>query len=446
MNDCRLILGDCLNVLPTLEPGSVDAVVTDPPYGLEFMGKEWDRLDSGLPQEAVWKGRREQGGSSVGDDDSQPSRRSHVSYGVKQHGFERCKKCGKRSFSGSPCECPEPEWVTEYSQAAPSAAIRMQRWHEEWARTVYPALRPGGYLLSFGGTRTWHRLACALEDAGFEMRDTLCWLYGTGFPKGKGCLKPAFEPVLLCRKPGPKVLPLNIDRCRVEATAADPNVRVTSSRRTKPNGAVGSCLGFKPVEDAGTGSEWATAGRWPANVVHDGGEEVTEAFAEKDHRDGTADNRRGGNGQGYMKGWNGMEEPGATYGDTGTAARFFYCAKASRAEREAGLNELPEVEAGIGDERPSGQSMQRLDGRETRRVRNTHPTVKPLALMRWLVRLVTPEGGLCLDPFLGSGTTALAALAEGCRFVGVEREAEYLTIAEKRLAAARVSLPLFAEA
>ena len=180
----RILRGDCIEQMATLDPDSIDAIVCDPPYGLEFMGKEWDRLDSGLPQENVWKGRRGKGGSNIGTDDTKPASRHHVALGAgKQHGFPRCQKCGKRQFSGSPCECPDPEFVLEYRQEAPSSSIRMQRWHEAWAREAYRILKPGGHLLAFGGTRTYHRLACAVEDAGFEIRDSLIWLYGSGFPK-----------------------------------------------------------------------------------------------------------------------------------------------------------------------------------------------------------------------------------------------------------------------
>ncbi len=366
MNDCRLILGDCLDVLPTLEPGSVGAVVTDPPYAL-----------------------------------TEPnSARSSYAARMAEGRTDQDKTLRRGGFMGKKWDGVLPP---------------VQVWEE-----CLCVLRPGGYLLSFGGTRTWHRLACALEDAGFEMRDTLCWLYGTGFPKGKGCLKPAWEPVLLCRKPGPKVLPLpGLDGCRVGYQGDDDMASATP--QGKCTGKSGALAG--KVEHDGERSEFERpqlVGRWPANVVHDGGEEVTEAFAEQSAamKMHVAGNKKAsactvGSEQVYAGGWQTQVKNPDYYGDTGTAARFFYTAKASRAERGEG---------------------------------NTHPTVKPLALMRWLVRLVTPEGGLCLDPFLGSGTTALAAIAEGCRFVGVEREPDYLAIAERRLAAARASLPLFAEA
>ena len=182
MSTWQVIGADCVEAMRAMPEASVDAVVCDPPYGLEFMGKDWDRLDAGLPQEERWKGRRT-GSASIGDDDSKPASRHHVALGMKRHGFKRCTTCGKRAFSGSPCECDEPEWMIEYADGPPTSAIAMQRWHEAWAREALRVLKPGGHLLAFGGTRTSHRLACAIEDAGFEIRDSIAWLYGSGFPK-----------------------------------------------------------------------------------------------------------------------------------------------------------------------------------------------------------------------------------------------------------------------
>lgn len=301
----RVVHGDCTELLPMMPEGCVDAVVTDPPYGLVE--------------------------PRSGASDFRP--RTDSQKAARRGGF-----MGKK-------------WDAE----VPGAAV--------WA-AVLRVLRPGGYMLCMGGSRTYHRLACAVEDAGFEVRDCLMWLYGTGFPKGKSCLKPAYEPILLCRKPGRQVLPLGIEACRV------------------------GC------------------GRWPANVCHDGSDEIMDAFAEQSKAMGV----HGAGHSGYRKA-RGKYRPSSyhitgaelfRYGDGGTAARFFYCAKASKAERDG----------------------------------NPHPTVKPLALMRWLVRLVAEPGGLVLDPFAGSGSTGVACVQEGRRFVGIEREAEYLAIAERRLAEA----------
>lgn len=268
-----------------------------------------------------------------------------------------------------------------------------------WA-AVLRVLRPGGYMLAMGGTRTYHRLAVAVEDAGFEIRDCLMWMYGTGFPKGQGCLKPAWEPILLARKPGKKVLPLGIDACRV------------------PTDEVGKPREYEPREDrenwritGGTNGSGATSplGRYPANVLHDGSDEVLEAFAGfGENTSGKAvagGHKRGAGTTGPIYGGGkglflAAGDADTLYGDTGTAARFFYCAKASKADRGAG---------------------------------NTHPTVKPLALMRWMVRLVTPSGGVVLDPFAGSGTTLLACRSQGFRCVGVEKNPKYVDIIKTRL-------------
>jgi len=347
----EVIHGDCLTLMAEMEAGSVDAVVTDPPYGLAFMGKHWDH---GIPGVDFW---------------------------------------------------------TE----------------------ALDVMKPSAYLLAFGGTRTWHRLACAIEDAGFEIRDTLMWLYSTGFPKGRACLKPAWEPIILARKPGP-MRELGIEECRV-------GVRDESKMYVQP----------RPTTDAG-GASWSkgehvpfhygdSGGRWPANLVLD-----EEAAAMLDgqtaglrggvsvnrNRDAAAD--KPASVYGTFK----CDTADVTYGDSGGASRFFYCAKASRAERNKGLEGMPERYTA----RDNGYSDKLSDTKLPRA--NHHPTVKPLSLMRWLVRLVAREGDLVLDPFTGSGTTGVACVEEGREFVGIEREAEYVEIARRRIdaAAAQTRLPV----
>ena len=285
--------GDCLEVLSTLPDNSVDAVITDPPYGLSFMGKKWDY---DVPSQEIW------------------------------------------------AEC-----------------LRV--------------LKPGGHLLSFAGTRTQHRMAVRIEDAGFEIRDMIAWIYGSGFPKslnlknewqGWGtALKPALEPITVARKPlvstvAENVLAhgtgaLNIDATRVGTEQIE-------AGRAGREDCVGYSGGLKGQESGGV-----NIGRWPANLIHDGGDEVVGLFP--------ADKQ-------------------------GSAARFFYCAKASKSDRGDG---------------------------------NVHPTVKPTDLMRYLCRLVTPPGGVVLDPFMGSGSTGKAAKLEGFSFIGIEREAEYHAIAAARI-------------
>lgn len=378
--------GDCLDVLAALPDCSVDAAVTDPPYGLEFMGKEWD---------------------------------TH----------------------------PDPE--------------AFQRWCQQWSAGCLRVLRPGGHMLAFGGTRTWHRLACAVEDAGFDIRDSIAWLYGSGFPKSldvskaidkaagaereiiglrryadgtKGhfadaavygavvdgaakvdtaptteaaqrwqgwgtALKPAHEPIVVARKPLIGTVAhnvtehgtgaLNIDACRIGT-----ETRINPAAANKPGGA---SLNLSVVGMSADALPTIASGRWPANVAFD--ELQAEAL---DRMSGVGVSRIGKpRGAASGDGW-GMTATGAEYADSGGASRFFYVAKAPRSERPT------------------------VDGA-------AHPTVKPLTLMRWLVRLVTPPGGTVLEPFAGSGTTVEAAVLEGFRCVAIEREADYLPLIVARL-------------
>jgi DNA modification methylase len=334
--------------MPTLAEASIDAVVTDPPYGLSFMGKHWDH---GVPGVAFW-----------------------------------------------------------------AEALRL--------------LKPGARLLAFGGTRTYHRMACAIEDAGFEIEDSLCWLYGSGFPKHKSKLKPAHEPIVMARKPAPRATLLNIDACRIGTET------ITSSGWTGMD-ARRFAQGTRPRDY--TDSKQATpsdhSGRWPANVVLD--EVSARALdAETGERPASFRSARTGN---HTSGW-GLADNGEPFGYTepGGPSRYFYCAKASRSEREAGLADAPRRNGGSNAKGFTDDVARGLD--RNRPVANHHPTVKPVALMRWLVRLVTPPDGLVLDPFTGSGTTGIAATLEGRRFLGIEREAEYVDIARARIAHAQPSL------
>lgn len=430
LDRAALLCGDCLVKLRVIPDATFDAVVTDPPYELGFMGKTWDA--------------------------------SGIAYSV-----------------------------------------------ELW-REVLRVLKPGGHLLSFGGTRTYHRMACAIEDAGFEIRDSLHWMYGTGFPKslnvskaldaaagaereetptvamqpkgdvgeisknkrcavcgkarasGNPCvcprlediavteaakqwegwgtaLKPGHEPIVLARKPLEGTVAanvqkwgtggLNIDGCRIG----------TETRTVEPTGTrIDRCEGRDPEKFAAWQAKQQPKevnGRWPANVLLD-----EDAAAELDAQSGISKSTGGSRGAG---GQNGKLSPiGAQpdfvpgKGDTGGASRFFYVAKPSRKERDLGCDHLTPKSGGEATDREDdskGVDNPRAGAGRTGGAKNYHPTVKPIELMRYLVRLVTPPGGLVLDPFAGSGTTGMAALFEGFRFVGVEASEEYFPITCARI-------------
>jgi site-specific DNA-methyltransferase (adenine-specific) len=266
-----VIVGDCVEVMAGMEPESVDAIVTDPPYGLEFMGKEWDRL-----------------------------LRSADRPGVDERFRGRTQ-------------------IEAYRGGQPA-----QEWHERWANAALRVAKPGAYLLAFGGTRTFHRLACAIENAGWIIRDTLVWAYAQGFPKSRASLKPAWEPILLARKPGP-LRALAIDECRIGTDAIEAHGGGHMGQRIYGNG-----QGVPPIERGAN----AHAGRWPANVIltdpiFDGGWEGVVGGGESrdwgvppDFEYNTPDTgnpRIYGNGSGVPK----MRRREGGYGDTGTYSRFF---------------------------------------------------------------------------------------------------------------------------
>lgn len=412
---------DCRFGMACMPSDSIDAIVTDAPYELGFMGKRWD--SSGIAFDVtVWR-----------------------------------------------------------------EALRVAK--------------PGSHLVAFGGTRTFHRMACAIEDAGWDIRDCLCWMYGSGFPKslnvskaidaalgaarapdeysgpnGKNgvyganmgggitlsrsdpctaaaaaaaagfgtALKPAFEPVVLARKPLNGTVAanfmrhgtgaLNIDGCRIEGPK---DVPTTVSSRALADLGVG--WGFRPTRDA-SGCD-PNVGRWPANVVMD-----EEAAAVLDAEAGDRPGMTGGglHSPDYAGGIFGKTD--ARYvddictqarGDTGGPSRFFYTAKASRSERDAGLDDFEARTAGSATDREDdtdGLNSPRAGAGRTGGARNIHPTVKPVDLMRWLVRLVGRKDALILDPFTGSGSTGVAAMLEGMRFVGLELEPLHVDFARARIA------------
>ncbi|WP_454199530.1 DNA-methyltransferase [Nocardia sp. Marseille-Q1738] len=295
-----------------------------------------------------------------------------------------------------------------------------ERWCESWARECLRLLKPGGSLVAFGGTRTYHRLACGIEDAGFEMRDSigegrgylLAWVHGSGFPKASTALKPAWEPIVLARKPLVGTVAQNVTRYGTGALNID-GCRVPGDEdgsRNRPPSRIGSASTYAQDEWTRTAvvtrQDTTGKGRWPTNVVLD-----EHQAAELDRQSGTSVSRSGGKttkALGVMNddAWTAKDLPRTGHDDSGGASRFFPVFKYTA---KAGADERPEV-----------------DG-----VR--HPTVKPLDLMRWLVRLVTPPNGLVLDPFAGSGTTAEACVLEHFRCIAIEREPDYLPLIKARL-------------
>lgn len=423
--------GDCREVLKELDDDSVDAVVTDPPYALTSEKK---------------------GGTGPASLNlNSPAGRARVTTG----------------FMGK-------AWDTGETAFDPAF------WQE-----VLRVLKPGGHVLAFGGSRTYHKIATAIDDAGFEIRDQIMWIYGSGFPKSSNqkddwegwgtALKPAHEPIVVARKPLIGTVPanlakygvgaLNIDGCRVEteenlnggAYAKNSRDRDGGWQNDDRSGGQGS--GFRNggraqlVGDerrgaaAGMFQAGKTAdadyeqpeGRWPANVIHDGSDEVLAHFPESKDQQGDV--------RGTEPSHTGDENtvafgefgrvPFAKRQETSTsAARFFYCAKTSKADRDDGLTtaEQPVVTFATANG-TSGKPSSISEGRNTA-YKNTHPTVKPTDLMRYLTRLVTPPGGTVLDPFMGSGSTGRGAVLEGFNFIGIEMDAGYYDIADARIAAA----------
>lgn len=359
----KLLLGNNLELLRELPDNSVDAIVTDPPYGL---GKEPDAL-------AMLRDWME-------------------------HGHHDVKS--KKGFMGK-------TWDNFVPQPA--------QWKE-----CLRVLKPGGHVLAFAGTRTQDLMALGLRIAGFEIRDLVAWIYGSGFPKVKTVLKPALEPITLARKPGKSEL--QIDLCRVGDFTNN-----TPSGLDRLNASLAK-HGYRPGDyRQGSVPPSGQAGRWPANVIHDGSDEVLDLFPESKGKisasrsDSTA---KTNTVYGAMKHNPVIMQPRS---DSGSAARFFYCAKVSTKERNEGLESLPDKEWS-GD----GAAIPERDNRPFNPSKNNHPTLKPIALMRYLCRLVTPPGGTVLDPWMGSGSTGKAAKLEGFEFIGMEQDEGYFEIAQAR--------------
>ena len=419
--------GDLFDVLPTLDAESIDAVVTDPPYGIGFMGREWDTFKAGQVR--------------------QPERYEQPieSDNPNLHGRRR-----------SPAVSPSQ---IEYDYSA-KGLREFQAWCEAWGAEVFRLLKPGGYILSCGAPRAYHRMASGLEDAGFEIRDCLAWLFGSGFPKslniGDGlgtALKPAHEPIVLARKPFKGSVRANVEThgtgaLNIDAARLDGTPRETGNREGEPSAnrdyATRGSTNFamKPGPRGGDDK-----GRWPANVALD--VVAADALDEQSGEltSGANPTRRGSDKFRDVYGaFQGQEECDAARGlDIGGASRFYYVAKPSREERDMGCYHLPARSGGEATDRKDGSAglqNPRAGAGRNGGARNIHPTVKPVELMRWLVRLVTPINGVVLDPFLGSGTTAMACVYEQRPFIGIEREADYIEIAKCRIAAVA---PLFTE-
>jgi site-specific DNA-methyltransferase (adenine-specific) len=447
----EILLGDCLGVMPGLEAESFDAIVTDPPYGLEFMGKDWDsfRVD---PRAARWASRS----GAAGHIQHSGLLGADLPVYTKRRTTSQCQTCGKRDAFRNPHKCGElADWRTIPVDTVNVELRAYQEWTTRWAAEAYRIAKPGAWMLAFGGTRTYHRLAAGVEDAGWEIRDCLVWAYAQGFPKslnvaaavnargGDGAawadwgtaLKPAWEPILLARKPligsvaenvtklGPGALNIGAGRIPYEAGAPDVPAIVPGFVQAGLFGddapLLDTALQPAELEEEPAPSPYDVNGRWPANVI------LTAPIF-----DGDVPGVVGGS-------WALPVESAGAY------SRFFLIPKADRLEREpmfGGLEARPRqarygsVQDGepiIRDGRTVGRDLNYGYDRTARR--NHHPTVKPLELMRHLCRLVTPPGGVILDPFLGSGTTALAAEGEGFRWLGIERDPEYAGIAHARL-------------
>ena len=419
-----LLNGDCIEEMQKLidDGVQVDSVVTDPPYHLTSIVKRF------------------------GKEDSAPA----------QFGTDGAFKRASTGFMGK-------EWD------GGDIAFRPETWE-----LALKLLKPGGHLLAFSASRNYHRMAVAIEDAGFEIRDQMMWLYGSGFPKsmnvGDGwgtALKPAHEPIVMARKSlseksvKENVLKhgtgaINIDGCRVEGNDAkypdtNPDFR---DQGKKSKEAIGiDKLSFGQVSGAerkkvvrksrsedgvwtdgnsgmkAEGTQYADAdprGRFPANVMHDGSDVIVNEFPEGAKGSTTPRNR----GTVGMFGMPNDATP--EYADEGSAARFFYCPKTSKSERHSNLDDH-ETSVGVNGNKWTDQDYRRGDTKPTTERKNTHPTVKPVELMKYLCRLVTPKGGTVLDPFMGSGSTGMAAKDEGFDFIGIEKEKEYFEICESRI-------------
>jgi site-specific DNA-methyltransferase (adenine-specific) len=383
VSDCCIILGDCAHVLPSLEADSFDGIVTDPPAGIAFMGKSWDK---------------DRGGRD--------------------------------------------SWIT---------------WMSSIAAECLRVAKPGAHALVWAIPRTSHWTATAWENAGWEIRDRIGHLFASGFPKSLNlgpvgtALKPACEDWWLMRKPLAGTVAENlfrfgtggisIDACRIGTET----VGWQGGRGGSDDPAQSNSRNYRLAE----GEPRPVTGRWPANITHDGSDEVLAVFPESDGQ--LASNRGCSHNNGSVE-MNSFPMAGQMdpRNDSGSASRFFFCSKATRRDREEGLDDFaPKQMDESRDEDAPGANNPRNRGGEGRK--NHHPTVKSTELMRWLVRLVTPIDGIVLDPFAGSGSTGKACVFERRGFIGIEQDPEFVAIAAARIDWARKhlrreQLSMFAEA
>ena len=397
-----LMLGDCAERMRDLADSSIDSIVCDPPYGIAFMGSKWDSFGQRCGDATVDERRR------IAEDYAE----AHA--GAPRYGNSRCDTRNSRR-----------EMLNFQAAMTPIFAEALR------------VAKPGAFMCCFGSPRTYHRLTCAIEDAGWNVKECVMFVHGMGFAKGLNIskaidkrlgaerevigtapasaeakewdgwnsqLKPAYEPIVIAQKPVEKTIidnvlkygtgAFNVDACRVPTGNESVSNHSRSAEAAVSKGIYGDSIAQETHQTAGQ-----TLGRYPANLVHDGSPEVLALFPNTGKSRGGGGVKRVGTHV-YDGGYKGKEYDTVGFMDSGSAARFFYCAKPSRKERGEG---------------------------------NNHPTLKAIALMRWLVRLVTRRGGLVLDPFMGSGTTGIAALQEGMRFIGIEREEKYMEIAKRRI-------------
>jgi|SRR6185503_4361508 len=406
-----IINADCLDWMRSQPDNSISCIVTDPPYGLHFMNKGWDKFKK--------------------DGDK---------YGRKVRGV--CSNSAAHAAGGY--DDRKNDEFEEFIYHFGIEALRI--------------VRPGGHILMFGAPRRYHRQACGLEDAGWEIRDSLMWLFGSGFPKSHNhfglegfgtALKPAYEPIIMAMKPLDGTFKqnaekwgqagINIDACRVPINFEnDPDLRRSQATNTEI-----PIVGKKHGVELGKHDRHSSKGRWPANLILD-----EEAGAMLDEKSGISKSKSGGfsGSNANPMSWDedNKKRERISPNDSGGASRFFYCAKASSSERNAGLEGMPLKEndpAHFANPRLNDQRMDKEQNRNPKQ--NSHPTVKPLKLMEYLIKLIMPpKDGILLDPFAGSGTTILAAQNLGFNAIGIEKEKEYCDIAEARLKAGDTQIPL----